>query len=313
MNGGVLRAKSGIRTVTCRVLLVTLCLTLGAAPTPGIAASAPPAKKFSHGLLWRVSKAGVRPSYIFGTIHVSDPRVLDIPDVVSRALARSKRYYMESVQGEREAARFFEAAQFEDGRRLEPLIGAEAYASVAAMLRERQVPDEVIERIKPWAALANFTVTPEDYENTTLDQKLLALARGRRLRVMGLEGIEEKISVFDQIPLDSQVELLKHALAHRDDLAAMVESIIRAWMKRDLQGMHAVNDRIAARFPEMAEHYRILFRRVVENRSVVMAHRLFMPLREGRAFIAIGANHLYGEEGVLALIEQQGYRVERVY
>jgi uncharacterized protein YbaP (TraB family) len=71
--------------------------------------------------------------------------------------------------------------------------------------------------------------------------------------------------------------------------------------------------RAAERYPEVAEHYRILFRRVVENRSIVMAHRLFTPLREGGAFVAVGANHLYGESGMLALIEKRDYRVERVY
>jgi uncharacterized protein YbaP (TraB family) len=84
-------------------------------------------------------------------------------------------------------------------------------------------------------------------------------------------------------------------------------------MKRDLAGVHAASDRVAARYPENAGHYRVLFRRVAENRSVVMAHRLFMPLREGRAFVAVGANHLYGVEGTLALIEKQGYRVDQVY
>jgi len=46
---------------------------------------------------------------------------------------------------------------------------------------------------------------------------------------------------------------------------------------------------------------------------VVMAHRLYMPLREGRVFVAIGVNHLYGEEGVLRLLQKQGYRVTPVY
>ncbi len=133
------------------------------------------------------------------------------------------------------------------------------------------------------------------------------------MRPFGLEGIEEQIAVFDGIPLDTQIELLRHALEHRDDLAAMIEPTLQAWMKRDLAGIRAVSERIGARYPEMAEHYRVLFRRVVENRSVVMAHRLFMPLRAGRAFIAVGANHLYGGRGILALIARQGYRVERVY
>jgi len=306
-------APSSLRAATLRVAFSCLCLAAielpGAAPTQ----AAQPETRFTKGLLWRVSKAGVAPSYVFGTIHVADPRVLDLPDPVSRVLDRARRYYMESFQGEREALRFFEAAQFDDGRRLEPLIGTKAYVKVAEMLRERQVPDEVIARLKPWAALANFTVTPEDYEGVTLDQKLVELARARKLRVLGLEGVEEQISVFERIPLDTQVELLKHALDHRDELAAMIEPTIRAWMKRDLAGIHLASIRAAERFPEMAEHYRILFQRVVENRSIVMAHRLFMPLREGGAFIAVGANHLYGMRGMLALIEKQGYRVERVY
>jgi hypothetical protein len=203
--------------------------------------------------------------------------------------------------------------QFDDGRRLEPLIGAGAYARVLEMLRERQVPDEVIARLKPWAVLANLTVTPEDYEKLTLDQRLVEVARKRKLRVLSLEGVEEQIGVFDRIPLDTQVDLLKHALEHRDELAAMIEPTIRAWMNRDLAGVHLASTRAAEHYPEVAEHYRILFQRVVENRSVVMAHRLFVPLREGRAFVAVGANHLYGAGGMLALIEKQGYRVERVY
>ena len=289
------------------------CCVVAIACNVDAAVATQPETRFTKGLLWRVSKAGSAPSYVFGTIHLADPRVLDIPDPVSRALARSRRYYMESIQGVREAARLFEAGQFDDERRLEPLIGADAYAKVAAMLRERSVPDDVIARLKPWAVLTNLTVTPEDYEGVTLDQKLLELAGARRLRVVGLEGIEEQIAVFDRIPLDTQVALLRHTLAHRDELAAMIEPTIQAWMNRDLEGIHRAGYRAAQRYPEVAEHYRVLHRRVVENRSIVMAHRLFMPLREGGNFVAVGANHLYGEEGMLALIEKQGYRVERVY
>lgn len=295
---------------TARVLIA--CLVSAVLALSAHAQTRPPESRYSKGLLWRVSKPGMAPSYVFGTIHLADPRVLDIPEPVSRALARSRHYYTESFQGAREAMRFFEAGQFEDGRRLEPLIGTASYARVVAMLHDQQVPDEVIAHLKPWAALANVTVTPEDYEQVTLDQKLIERARERKLRVLGLEGIEEQIAVFDRIPLDTQVELLKHALDHRDELAAMIEPAIQAWLNRDLAGIHAASVRVAERYPEVAGHYRILFQRVVENRSIVMAHRLFVPLREGRAFIAVGANHLYGE-GMLALIEKQGYRVERVY
>jgi uncharacterized protein YbaP (TraB family) len=301
------------RAVLLRILLVVWCVALAAAPAPASSQPAKSAKKFSEGLLWRVSRSGVRPSYVFGTIHVADPRVLDVPEPVGRALLQSRYYYVESFQAEREAARFFEAARFEDGRRLEPLIGAQAYAQVAEILRAREVPEDVIARVKPWAALINLTMTPEDYEKVTLDQRLLELARENGLRVLDLESIEEQISAFDKIPLETQVKLLRHALAHRDELAALLEPTIEAWLRRDLAGIHAGAGRIGKRFPEMAEHYRMLSRTVVEDRSVLMAHRLLMPLREGRAFVAVGADHLYGADGILAMIERQGYRVERIY
>ena len=291
-----------------------LLLVAGAFALP--AAAGPAGKsphRFARGLLWRCARPRVWPSHVFGTIHLADPRVLDFPEPVRLALSRSRRYFMETRHAAPERARFLEAAQFEDGRRLEPLIGAEAFAKLAAHLRERRVPETVIDRIKPWAALVNLTVTPEDYGGETPDQKLLVLARSLKLRIDALEGIEEQISVFEGIPMDTQVALLRHALEHRDDLAGLIEPTIQAWLRRDLAALDAVNARIGARYPDVADHYRVLYRRVVRDRSIVMAHRLFMPLRQGHAFVAIGANHLYGEEGVLRLIEKQGYRLERVY
>lgn len=293
------------------VLLIAGAIALPAAARTGPRSPAP--SRFARGLLWRVARADAAASHVFGTIHLADPRVLDIPEPVTRALSRSRRYFMEIQHAAPERSRFFEAAQFEDGRRIEPLIGTEAFATLAALLRERDVPEEVIHRIKPWAALANLTITPEDYAGETLDQKLLARARALRLPIDALEGIEEQISVFEGIAMETQVVLLKHALGHRDDLAGLIEPTIQAWLRRDLAALDAVNERISARYPDVAEHYRVLFRSVVRNRSIVMAHRLFVPLRRGSVFVAVGANHLYGEEGLLRLIEKQGYRVERAY
>lgn len=56
-----------------------------------------------------------------------------------------------------------------------------------------------------------------------------------------------------------------------------------------------------------------LVRHLVEDRSVQMAHRLFLPLRGGRVFVAVGALHLYGDRSLLALLRAQGYRVRRVH
>jgi len=271
------------------------------------------AEKYARGLLWRVSRAGAPASHVFGTIHLADPRVLQIPEPVRKALAASRTYFMEVPFWEGHAHRMFEAAQYDDGRRLRAHMDEETFARVRALLAARGIAEDVIERLKPWAALANIAVTPAGYESETLDERLLAAARAARLRIQALEGTEEHIAVFEGIPLDTQLALLRHTVEHRDWLAAMIEPTVQAWLARDLAAIRSVHRRVASHTPAMAPHYERFFRHVVDHRSVVMAHRLHLPLRAGGAFVAVGAAHLYGRSGLLALIAKQGYRVERVY
>lgn len=271
------------------------------------------AERFAQGTLWQISRPGVPPSFVFGTIHLADPRVLMVPEPVLQALGRARSFAMEVPNWEGHDWKMYEAAQLPGDSRLEALIGAVAFEKLRAALARRAIPDPVIARLKPWAALANITVTPEDYEGTTLDQKLFELARTRRLRIEALEGTEEHIAVFDGIPLATQIAMLRHTLEQRDYLVGMIEPTLQAWLRRDLAGIRAVNQRIVTRFPDMAQHYAVFIRHLVDNRSVVMAHRLHMKLRAGGVFVAVGATHLAGEAGLLRLIEKQGYRVQRVY
>jgi uncharacterized protein YbaP (TraB family) len=260
-----------------------------------------------------VSRRGTPDSHVFGTIHLADPRVLLLPDAVQAAFDASRTYAMEIQLQQQDAALFLEAAQFEDGRRLAPLIGEDAFAEVSRVLAARGVAPDVIARLKPWAALANLTVTPEGYGSETLDQKLVAMAQARRMELHGLEGVDEQVAVFDGIPMDSQVALLRHALAERAYFVARLEATVRAWLARDLAALWRASEEIGRRFPEMAVHYEQLTTRVVVNRSVVMAHRLFAPLRRGRSFVAVGALHLYGRKGLLQLLTGQGYKLTRLY
>jgi uncharacterized protein YbaP (TraB family) len=303
------------RRLALRALLAAAMMPALAGVPGFVMASAgkPLPEPFSSGLLWRVSRRGTPDSHVFGTIHVADPRVLWLPAAVLAAFDASRTYAMEIQLQQQDAALFLEAAQFEDGRRLAPLIGDAAYAEVSRLLTAQQVPADVIARLKPWAALANLTVTPANYQSQTLDQMLYGMARQRRMELHGLEGIDEQVAVFDSIPMDSQVALLRHALAEREYFIARLETTIQAWLQRDLAALWRISEEIGLRFPDMAAHYAQLTTRVVINRSVVMAHRLFAPLRRGRSFVAVGALHLYGRRGLLQLLREQGYVIKLAY
>jgi len=298
------------------VIRATLCTALRHAA--GLAAvtfavSNALAEPFDRGLLWELERPGVPPSWVFGTLHSNDPRVTALPAPVAHAFARARTFAMEIYLSEFEEADFFEAMQFDDGRRLEPLVGEETYAQLREALGVAAPPEEALARTKPWAAYLRVAQVRDAGSAPTLDRTLFVAARERRLMMIGLESLEEQVAALDAIPLDTQLALLRHSLGHRAELEATVEPTIQAWRSRDLAALARINRAVAGGDHELARHYATLTRTLVEGRSALMAHRLFLPLRRGRVFVAVGALHLYGAKGLLAQLRGQGYRLRRVY
>ena len=276
------------------------------------ASMAAPIDAFDTGRLWRISKPGVADSYVLGTIHIADPRVAVVSPQVAGALARSRILAVELIP-EAGDARTSEFEELEGNGRLEPLLGPATFARVRDELAAQGIAPPVFERMKPWAAMLKISRSAPALEQTTLDDNLFVAARLRRLHILPLELLEEQIAAFDTVPVATQVALLNHALDHRPALDANVAPTIAAWLRGDLAALARISAGAQEQFPGMRPHYERLVRHIIHDRTALMHHRLFMPLRKGRVFIAIGALHLPGELGLLALLQRDGYRLSRVW
>jgi uncharacterized protein YbaP (TraB family) len=288
------------------LLAIAPCAILLALP-----ARAAPAR-FERGLLWRVSRKGAEASHVFGTIHVADERVAELPAPARRAFEGARALMLEFMPDAYSRERFLEAAMFPGRQTLEELIGRADFERALEQLAPIGLSRDFVNRMKPWGVLLNLR-GPQAAQGAPLDARLLEQARARRLALEQIEGVEEQVFTFDEFPMDSQVALLRHALAHRDELLVLAEGTLRAYLARDLAGIWRLREDYTARHPEVAAHQAVMLKRVVHDRNVVMAFRMQRELRRGRAFVALGALHLYGEKGVLALLEEDGYRAARVY
>ena len=269
-------------------------------------ASAP----FSNGLLWKVEKDGVRPSYIFGTIHLDDKRVTDLPTPVKQAFADSTSFTMEMIIDEASTQKFLTAMLLADGN-LQSIIGDSLFEETAGLMAEYGMPQEITERFKPWAVMLTL-IMPKERQGLIVDNVLYQQALSQKKSVHQLENVDEQIAVFDGLPTDVQVGLLKQTVTHHDLIPDMVEKSIQAYLKRDLGTMWDVNNSIMEtdvdkRFNE------IFLQRVLYDRNARIAERLRPLLKAGDAFVAVGALHLYGKKGVLSLLKSRGYRINRIY
>ena len=270
-------------------------------------------ERFGRGLLWRISRKGVAPSHVYGTIHVADPRVAELPAAVRSRFDAAKSLMLEFVPDAYSRERFLEASMFLDRQTLEEKIGARDFERAVEMLAPIGLAREVVNKLKPWGVLLNVRNPRLAEQGTPLERQLLELARLRRMPLSQIEGVEEQIFTFDEFPMESQVALLKHSLAHREELAELAERTLEAYLERDLAAIWRLREQFAARHPQIAAHQAVMTKRVVHDRSVVMAFRVQRQLRRGDAFVALGALHLYGGKGVLALLEADGYRADRVF
>jgi uncharacterized protein YbaP (TraB family) len=270
-------------------------------------------ERFDRGLLWRVEKPGIPPSQVYGTIHVADARLAGLPAAVRQHFDAAKSLMLEFVPDAYSRERFLEASMFLDRQTLEEKIGTADFERAVEHLGPIGLSREMINKLKPWGVLLNLRNAAREAQGTPLDTQLLDLARERRLPLSQIEGVEEQIFTFDEFPMESQVALLKHSLAHREELQELAERTLDAYLERDLAAIWRLREQFVARHPQIAAHQAVMTKRVVHDRSVVMAFRMQRQLRRGEAFVALGALHLYGEKGVLALLEADGYHARRVY
>jgi uncharacterized protein YbaP (TraB family) len=268
---------------------------------------------FVQGLLWRLDKPGIPASWVFGTLHSNDPRVRALPVPVAHAFSQARTFAMEIYWSETEDEHFYEAMQFDDARRLASLVGDEVYSRLRQELGSAAPPEAALARTKPWAALLRIAAVRGKGDGPTLDRSLFVAARERRMTMLGLEWLDEQVAAFEAIPIETQIALLRHALDHRAELEAQMEPTIQAWLARDLAALASINRAAAGNDPDLRRHYALLTQQLVLNRTVLMAHRLFLPLKRGRVFVAVGAMHLYGATGLLAQLRAQGYRLRRIY
>jgi uncharacterized protein YbaP (TraB family) len=288
-----------------------LALVTGAVllPTAPAQDAAPTARSGAQGLLWKVDGKGYPPSYVFGTIHVADPRVTRLPPAVRGTFDAAAHLVVEMVPDAAALGELALSMQFSDDRSLRQTVGAETFTNVRAALARRRMPLPDLDSYKPWAITLILSM-PNPGDGVPLDLALQLRAAKRGQTVDGLETMAEQIAVFNDMSLDDQVTLLEATLREQTEIDDRIEALVQAYLARDLGKLQAL-----AEAEQLGDRTltRTVMRRLLTDRNRRMVARMQSWLRRGNAFVAVGAAHLPGPEGILALLERAGYRVSAVY
>ncbi len=260
-------------------------------------------------LLWEISGNGLaRPSYLFGTFHLLCKNDIHFSNALKRSLGNASVVYMELDMDD--PAVFLGGLgmmSMKNGKKLKDLLTEEEYKRVDQFFK-----DSLKSSLGFFQGMKPMMLTSLVYPRlmpcetvTSVEDQLVKLAKENKKEVRGLETMAFQSSVFDSIPYKEQAgELLKTI----DSLAkskSLFDSMVRAYTNQDMTAIeHILTD---DDFGMDGNQDLLLDKR---NRNWVSQLKTIMHTEP--VFVAVGAGHLPGKNGVIALLRKEGYTVRPV-
>jgi uncharacterized protein YbaP (TraB family) len=275
------------------------------------------------GLLWRIEPADAAPSWLFGTMHMTDPRVVSLPERARQAFEKAQVVVIETTdildQAKMTGAMMKrpELMMFTGDQSLSDLIPEEDRSMVRSALSARGIPLASVEKMKPWiiaslVSLPACELARKAAGADVLDVKLARDAEAAGKEVAGLETAESQLEAMASLPMSLHVEGLVETLRLGDRIDDVMETVLQLYLDGETGLFWPFFSAVMPESEDDAGAYAIFQETMVTARNRGMAEGALSFIEEGGAFIAVGALHLPGEEGLVALLEAQGFKVEPV-
>lgn len=271
-----------------------------------LAACAEPAREWPDPApaLWEVRAPSGETGWLFGTIHAL-PRMAEWrTEAVDRALAKSGVLVVEIAELENRAlaARELAARATTPGQPpLSQRVPAEDRPALMALMSEAGLDDGDIGDAENWAAalmLANALRRSDSGAGADL-----ALLR-EGLPAIGLESFAEQFDRFDRLPAADQIDLLR--VIAEETAEGRAETLTEAWLTGDMAAIEHLAGTGLLAIPGLRQA-------LLTDRNRAWEPEVAALIEGGRRpFVAVGAAHMIGADGLPALLEARGFMVRRV-
>ena len=273
----------------------------------------------ARSVFWRIEGSAGPPSHLLGTVHLTDDRINALPPAVETALGAARRLALEVADLSPQSlgaaiARVQGLLVYADGQSLQHQLSPEELATARQAIEKAGMPAAAIASLKPW--VVGMTLSLSDCERRRaatglepLDLRLAGRARQRGIPVVGLETLEDQLRAMAAVPEGDQLTILKAGLKLYGLSDDMIETMVARYLGRELGLIWPLQEEIWRRAGYPPAAFASFQHELVTVRNVRMRDAALPLLAEGGVFIAVGALHLPGMNGLVELIRGAGYKV----
>ncbi len=288
----------------------------GASTDKSNEASARIAQTLSPSLIWEITGPGLKkPSYLFGTIHVFPADQFFMPEAATQAFDKTERLVLEIDMSNPllMGMEMMQLAPMKNKVKLYDLMGEEDYTLVKDYFETevKEVKMTGFQMFESWKPMLLSSMLYEKLlgeKTKAYDMEFLAMAQKDKKKIAGLETVKFQMSVFDSLPYQEQADDLLEMIKSLKNEGANSEAILEfqkmvdAYKTQDLDQLHdlSVEEFEAGKGADL----------LLYNRNRNWIPQIIRMAKEKPTFFAVGAGHLGGQQGVIRLLMQQGYKVK---
>lgn len=252
-------------------------------------------------------KKGDKTVILFGTIHITKPDWLPLPQTISKQLTAADALAVELDM--KDPKTVSETMQY-----MAALGTADTHLSTILTPKELKKAKELLGpaaddvlQMKPWLVALTATVLRTQklgFTLTAIEEILSRQARNEQKPVIALETVAQQFAVFEQLTAEEEKIFLQQSLLNDDEtFKKEMELTVKVWKNNDKQAANQLLEKFKNTTPRL---YQAMF----EQRNQLMVKRIEQINQQHSALmVAVGALHLYGTNGVIDLLEGKGYSI----
>ena len=257
-------------------------------------------------LLWQVSGKGLdKPSYIFGTIHIICSSDYIWTSKMQQAFQKAQEICFEMDMDDPAVMMTIAMGLMDNsGKTLEDYFKPEDYKKLSNYIRDTLgMSISMLESMKPTILPIIFTGKSSHCKTTvSYEEKLMDAARKAKKNIVGMEKPEEQIELFNKLPTDSVIKEVMDMVNGIDQEDTTYNKMINAYKTQDLPAL----DDLINRSKELDDNMTAF----VDERNIKWIPRMVDMMDQKSMFFAVGAGHLWGENGIINLLRKEGYAVK---
>ena len=297
------------------LILITSAQVPNKSNKPKKASSSTSAKKpvntnTENTLLWQITGNGLKkPSYIFGTMHLLCADDARLSDNLKNAIAETDQIYFEiDLDDMNQLMSTMKYIRMNDNVKLSDLLSKEEFERIKKYFNDNpsMVPFSMMERFKPYMLTSLISESGFGCETTNgMEMSIMSEAKKSGKEIKGLETTEFQAGLFDSIPYKQQAKELLNYIDSIEKFRKSTEELVEVYRKQDLKKIEELTTQSEAGLDQYLDL-------LVYGRNRRWMQALNFILRSKPSLIAVGAGHLPGGQGMLALLKKAGFKVKPI-